>query len=110
MLTEPRDGPGPSPRDTPAYAVRCLVDTGATESYISESFINDIGANIRLELEKLAMANGSVAVSKATVTLPISLQDYWDESVLKLLPMNNNFDVISIGVMQSTVIYCTLLV
>lgn len=67
---------------------------GAIESCISEAFIDNIGPNIRPQPEKLAVANGSVAVSKGTVTLPNKLQDHWDESVLKVLPMNSNFDVI----------------
>ena len=53
------------------HVVRFLVDTGATESCISEAFVNEIGAPVRSKLETLSMANGSVAQSKGSVVLPI---------------------------------------
>ena len=76
------------------HPVRFLIDTGATESCISQSFVAKIGAHIKSRPETLSMANGSTAVSKGTVSLPINLQDYWDDAVFKVLPMNSNFDVI----------------
>ena len=76
------------------HAVRFLVATGATESCISEAFVNDIGAPVQKKLEILSMANGSVAHSKGSVVLPINMQEHWSEAVLKDFPMNNNYDVI----------------
>ena len=52
--------------------VRFLIDTGATESCISQSFIAKIGASIKSRPETLSMANGSTAVSQGTVSLPIN--------------------------------------
>ena len=75
------------------HAIRFLIDTGATESCILEAFVNGIGAPVRAKLETF-MANGSLAHSKGTVVLPINMQDYWSEAVLKVIPMNSNFDVI----------------
>ena len=76
------------------HAVRFLIDTGATESCIAEAFVHGIGAPARSKLETLSMANGSLAHSKGTVVLPINMQDDWSEAVLKVFPMNSNFDVI----------------
>ena len=76
------------------HAVRFLIDTGATESCISEAFVSGIGAPVRSKMETLSMANGSLAHSKGTVVLPINMQDYWSEAVFKVFPMNSNFDVI----------------
>ena len=75
------------------HAIRFLIDTGATESCIAEAFVNGIGAPARSKLETLSMANGSLAHSKDTVVLPINMH-YWSEAVLKVFPMNSNYDVI----------------
>ena len=75
-------------------ALKFLVDTGATESCISERLASSIGAPIRSCIEELRMANGSTAVSKGTTVSPICIQGYWDEIVLKVFPMNDNFDII----------------
>ena len=90
------------------HAVRFLVDTGATESCISEACVSEIGAPVRNKLETLSMANGSIAAaqSKGSVVLPINMQDYWSEAVLEVFPMNSNFDVILVetGAPRSPVI------
>ena len=96
------------------HAVRSLIDTGATESCISEAFVNGIGAPVRSKLETLSMANGSLAHSKGTVVLPINMQDHWSEAVFKVFPMNSNFDVILgrdwCNCVSCDILYCTGLV
>ena len=76
------------------HAVKFLIDTGATESCISEAFVHRIDAKLRSKPETLSMANGSLAHSEGLVVLPINMQDYWSEVVFKVFPMNSHFDVI----------------
>ena len=77
-------------RSEQQHAVRFLIDTGASQKSLSTK----INAAVRSKPETLSMANGSLAHSKGTMVLPINLQDYWDEAVFKIFPMNNAFDVI----------------
>jgi len=74
--------------------VRILVDTGATESCISEQFVKSTKAKVRSKPEELHMANGSIAVSQGTVVLPVSMQTYQEEVVAKVFPMHDKFDMI----------------
>ena len=74
--------------------VRILIDTRATESCISEKCVSEIGAEIRPKVQAFAMANGSQALSKGSISLAICIQSYQEEVVLKVFPMNDQFDII----------------
>lgn len=53
------------------HPVRILVDTGATESCVSQQYVERVGASVRSKPEVLTLANGSTATSQGTIVAPV---------------------------------------
>ena len=73
---------------------RALVDTGATHSYISDSFAAKAQLPIRGQQNWLSLANGTKIVSKGKVVIPLDIQSYQGAVECFILPMSQQFDII----------------
>ena len=75
-------------------AARALVDIGATHCYISEEYLAKTNLPAREQDNWLSLANGSKAVSKGKVVIPLDIQSYQGAVECFILPMSEHFDVI----------------
>ena len=72
---------------------RALVETGATHCYISEQYLATTLLPVCEQTKWLSLANGSKAISKGKVVIPLDIQSYQGVECF-ILPMSQQFDII----------------